>query len=171
MKNVLITGATAGIGLCVANLLSNAGYKVYASGRKIEKIANLQKENFIVAKLDVTDEQNVKQVIENIIKNDGKIDIIINNAGYGLYGPFEKVPIDEAINQFKTNVFGLANVTKEAIPYMIKQKQGRIINISSIAGSFGEPLGVWYHASKYAVDGISDSLRLELKKFNIDVVN
>lgn len=121
--------------------------------------------------MDITNENDIKNVINTIIEQDGKIDILINNAGYGLYGPFEKIPIEDAYQQFSTNVFGLANLTKYVIPYMRKQGFGKIINISSIAGSFGEPLGVWYHASKYAVDGISESLRLELKKFNIQVIN
>ena len=120
--------------------------------------------------MDVTDDASMVAGVERIIAEHGRIDVLVNNAGYGSYGAVEDVPIDEARRQFEVNVFGLARLIQLVTPHMRAQQSGRIINISSIGGKFYEPLGAWYHATKFAVEGFSDSLRLELAPFGIDVV-
>ena len=120
--------------------------------------------------MDVTDDDSMVGGVERIVAEQGRIDVLVNNAGYGSYGAVEDVPIDEARRQFEVNVFGLARLTQLVTPHMRKQGSGRIINISSIGGKFYEPLGAWYHATKFAVEGFSDSLRIELSPFGIDVV-
>jgi short-subunit dehydrogenase len=120
--------------------------------------------------MDVTNEESIVRSVNSILEKSGSIDILINNAGYGSYGALEDVPISEAKYQFDVNIFGLARLTQLVLPAMRKQRSGRIINISSIGGSFGEPHGSWYHATKFALEGLSDSLRMELKQFGVDVV-
>jgi NAD(P)-dependent dehydrogenase (short-subunit alcohol dehydrogenase family) len=120
--------------------------------------------------MDVTDDASMVSGVERVVAEHGRIDVLVNNAGYGSYGAVEDVPIEEARRQFEVNVFGLARLTQLVTPHMRKQGSGRIINISSIGGKFYEPLGAWYHATKFAVEGFSDSLRIELAPFGIDVV-
>ena len=120
--------------------------------------------------MDVTDDASMVAGIDRIIEEQGRIDVLVNNAGYGSYGAVEDVPIDEARRQFEVNVFGLARLVQLVTPHMRAQKSGRIINISSIGGKFYEPFGAWYHATKFAVEGFSDSLRMELRPFGIKVV-
>lgn len=169
-KTVLITGASSGIGKETAKLMVKEGFTVYGASRRLEKMQDLKAHGIKLLQMDVTDEASMVTGIQEILKNEGKIDILINNAGYGSYGALEDVPMEEAKYQFEVNIFGLARLTQLILPHMRKQKNGRIINISSIGGSIGEPHGSWYHATKYALEGLSDSLRLELKQFNIDVV-
>jgi len=121
-------------------------------------------------RLDVTDDDSMVAGIERIIEEQGRIDVLVNNAGYGSYGAVEDVPIDEARRQFEVNVFGLARLVQPATPHMRSRRSGRMINISSIGGKFYEPFGAWYHATKFAVEGFSDSLRMELRPFGIKVV-
>jgi short-subunit dehydrogenase len=171
MKKVaLVTGASSGIGKETAKLLAKNGFKVYAVSRRLGKMAELQKEGIELLEMDVTDEVSMTSGINTILEAEGKIDLLINNAGYGSYGALEDVPMEEAKYQFEVNIFGLARLIQLVLPTMRAQKRGRIINISSIGGSFGEPHGAWYHATKFALEGLSDSLRMELKQFNIDVV-
>lgn len=170
MKTVLITGASSGIGKETAKLMVEKGFTVYGASRRIEKMQNLKDLGVKLLKMDVTDEQSMVNGIKDILQNEGRIDVLVNNAGYGSYGALEDVPMDEAKYQFEVNIFGLARLTQLILPQMRKQESGRIINISSIGDSFGEPHGAWYHATKYALEGLSDSMRLELKQFNIDVV-
>lgn len=172
MKNqvVLITGASSGIGKESARLLSQRGYKVYGAARRIDKMKELEQFGVKLLEMDVTDDDSMTAGITSIIKNEGRIDVLVNNAGYGSYGALEDVPISEAKYQFEVNIFGLARLTQLVLPYMRQQHSGRIINISSIGGRIGEPHGAWYHATKFAVEGLSDSLRMELKEFGIDVV-
>jgi NAD(P)-dependent dehydrogenase (short-subunit alcohol dehydrogenase family) len=120
--------------------------------------------------LDVTDDASMTIAVQTILREAGRIDVLINNAGYGSYGALEDVPPEEARRQFDVNIFGLARLTQLVLPTMRAQRSGRIINISSIGGKFGEPFGCWYHATKFAVEGLSDSLRMELHPFGIDVV-
>ena len=120
--------------------------------------------------MDVTDDASMTAGVNEILKTEGRFDVLVNNAGYGSYGALEEVPISEARYQFEVNVFGLARLTQLVLPQMRAQKSGTIINISSMGGKFGEPHGAWYHSTKYAVEGLSDSLRMELKQFGIDVV-
>jgi NAD(P)-dependent dehydrogenase (short-subunit alcohol dehydrogenase family) len=133
-------------------------------------MAGLESEGIRVLKMDVTDDASVTAGIATIIKETGRIDVLVNNAGYGSYGSVEDVPISEAKYQFDVNIFGLARVTQLALPHMREQRSGRIVNISSIGGRIYEPLGGWYHATKFAVEGLSDSMRMELKPFGIKVV-
>lgn len=169
-KIILITGASEGIGLIAGKLLAGQGHKVYGTSRSENKFNKMIETGINPLQLDVKSDESCKKCIEEIIKKEGKIDVLINNAGFGFYGPIEMVSIEEAKNQLEVNVFGLVRMTKLVIPYMRKEKSGRIINISSVAGRVTTYLGGWYHASKYAVETISDSLRMETKKFGIDVV-
>lgn len=169
-KVVLITGASSGIGKATAILLLQKGYIVYGSARRVEKMKDIEQLGVRLLAMDVTKDASMSEGIEAIIEQEGRIDILINNAGYGSYGALEDVPMEEAKYQFEVNVFGLARLTQLVLPYMRKKASGKIINISSIGGKMGEPHGSWYHATKYAVEGLSDSIRMELKQFGIDVI-
>ncbi len=169
-KVILITGASSGIGEETAKLLLTNGYIVYGAARRLERMESIKQLGVHLLKIDVTNDASMIAGIDKIIEKEGRIDILINNAGYGSYGALEDVAISEAKYQFEVNVFGLARLCQLVIPYMRKQKTGKIINISSIGGEAGEPHGAWYHATKYAVEGLSDSIRMELKQFDIDVV-
>lgn len=169
-KVVLITGASSGIGKDTALVLKNMGYKVYGAARRLNKMKDIEENGVSILPLDVTDEESMVNCVETILKKEGRIDILINNAGYGFYGAVEDVPITEARNQLDVNLFGLARMTQLVLPTMRKQHAGKIINISSMAGKVSTPLGAWYHATKYAVEGFSDCLRMETKPFGIDVI-
>jgi NAD(P)-dependent dehydrogenase (short-subunit alcohol dehydrogenase family) len=166
----LVTGGSSGIGECTVLELLDAGYVVYTAARRVERMQPLADAGAHVFAMDVTDDASMVAGIERIIDEQGRIDVLVNNAGYGSYGAVEDVPIEEARRQFEVNVFGLARLIQLATPHMRAQRSGRIINISSIGGKFYEPFGGWYHATKFAVEGLSDSLRLELKPFGVDVV-
>jgi short-subunit dehydrogenase len=171
MKKVaLITGASSGIGKETARLLAEKGFIVYGAARRIEKMEDLKALGVRLLAMDVTDETSMVKGVQEILSTEKRIDILINNAGYGSYGALEDVPLSEARYQFEVNIFGLARLCQLVLPTMRMQHSGRIINISSIGGSLGEPHGSWYHATKFAVEGLSDSLRMELKQFGIDVV-
>jgi NAD(P)-dependent dehydrogenase (short-subunit alcohol dehydrogenase family) len=169
-KIVLITGASAGIGRAAAELLLKSGYKVYAGARRVERMKDLEELGAKILTLDVTAEASLKTAVDTIIKDEGWLDILINNAGYGAHGAVEDVPIEEARRQFEVNVFGLARLTQLVLPHMRLEGGGTIINISSIAGKITMPTGGWYHASKHAVEAYSDALRLEVAQFGIKVV-
>ncbi len=171
MKKVaLITGASSGIGLETAKLLVQNDYTVYAAARRTDKMQELEKSGIHILKMDVTDEASMVEGVNKILATENRIDVLVNNAGYGSYGALEEVPLSEARYQFEVNIFGMARLTQLVLPTMRNQHSGRIINISSIGGKVGEPHGTWYHATKFAVEGLSDSLRMELKQFGIDVV-
>ncbi|MBC7764322.1 SDR family NAD(P)-dependent oxidoreductase [Microbacteriaceae bacterium] len=165
----LVTGASSGIGRATAMALAKDGYKVYAAARRTEQMKNVH-EHIMPLKLDVTDTLSIDACVEAIIDHEGRIDVLVNNAGYGSYGSVEEVGSSEARHQFDVNVFGLAEMTQKVLPHMRAQASGTIINISSIGGKIAMPFGGWYHASKYAVEALSDSLRLELKPFGINVI-
>ena len=169
-KVALVTGASAGIGKDTALLFAQNGYTVYAAARRVEKMQDLKQAGVKLLAMDVTVEESMVKGINEILKTEKRIDVLVNNAGYGSYGALEDVPMSEARYQFEVNVFGLARLTQLVLPTMRQQHSGKIINVSSIGGKFGEPHGVWYHATKFAVEGLSDSLRMELKQFGIDVV-
>ena len=169
-KVVLITGGSSGIGYESSIMFAKNGYKVYTAARRLEKMESLKEYGITPIYLDVTDDEVCKSCVDEIINKEGKIDILINNAGYGSLGPIEMVDLEEAKKQLDVNVYGIVRITKLVVPYMRKQKSGRIINISSAAGRVTTYLGGWYHVSKYAVEALSDSLRMELKDFGIDVV-
>jgi len=166
----LVTGGSSGIGERTALRLRKAGFEVYAVARRVDRMAALEREGVSTFAMDVTDDASMVAGVDRVVAERGRIDVLVNNAGYGSYGAVEDVPIDEARRQFEVNVFGLARLTQLVTPHMRGQGSGRIINISSIGGKFYEPLGAWYHAAKFAVEGFSDSLRIELARFGIDVV-
>jgi short-subunit dehydrogenase len=169
-KVIIITGASSGIGRETAIFLAQNGYVVYGGARRVEKLKELETSGVKTLALDVTDESSVENFVAEVLKNEDKIDVLINNAGYGEYGAVEDVTIENAKKQMEVNLFGLARMTKAVLPTMRAQKSGKIVNISSIGGKMATPMGGWYHASKFAVEGLSDSLRLEVKQFSIDVV-
>jgi len=164
-KVVLITGASSGMGRTTVLALAKQGFIVYAGTRTPEKLFDIQSENIRPVKLDITDPKSIQKVI-GFIKS---IDILINNAGYGLISTVEDVTEEEMFDQFNVNVFAVMRMCKAVIPIMRENKSGLIINISSFLGKIGLPLLTFYNASKYAVEGITDSLRYELKDFNIRV--
>lgn len=169
-KVILITGASSGIGKETALTLIKQGHVVYGAARRIEAMKSLEDAGGHALRMDVTKPDEVKAAVRRIIEEEGKIDVLVNNAGYGLYGAVEDIPLDDARRQFEVNLFGLASVTQEVLPHMREKKSGTIINISSVGGKIYTPLGAWYHGTKHAVEGWSDCLRLELKDFGIDVV-
>ncbi len=169
-KVILITGASSGIGLATARILAKEGHTVYAAARRIERMKELEADGVKLIAMDVTDDASMIAGVKAITDREQRIDVLVNNAGYGSYGALEDVPISEAKYQFEVNIFGLARLTQLVLPHMRAQRSGRIINISSIGGRIGEPHGAWYHATKFAVEGLSDSLRMEVKEFGIDVV-
>ena len=176
-KNVaLVTGSSTGIGFETALLLARSGFHTYASMRNLEKskniteIANIEKLPLQVVQLDVNDDKSVKDAIGKIIAENGRIDVLVNNAGYGLFSPIEDVTLDQVKEQFETNFFGVVRVTKEALPIMRKQRKGTIVNVSSGAGRVGIPVYSAYVATKFALEGLSESMRYELKEFGINIV-
>ncbi len=169
-KVVLITGASSGIGRATALQLLQEGYTVYGVARRIEKMADLKAKGMHALAMDITKDEDVVRVVNTIHQQHGGVDVLVNNAGFGLYGAVEDTSMKDARYQFEVNIFGLARLTQLVLPYMRAQKAGTIVNISSMGGKIYFPLGAWYHATKHALEGWSDSLRLELKQFNIKVV-
>lgn len=169
-KVALVTGGSSGIGEVTARQLRDAGFTVYAAARRTDRMAGLEEAGIHTVALDVTDEASAVRAVEKVVAESGGIDLLVNNAGYGSYGAVEDVPLAEAQAQLDVNVLGLARMSQLVIPGMRERRAGRIINISSMGGRFATPLGGWYHASKYAVEGLSDAMRLELAPFGIDVV-
>ena len=169
-KVIFISGASSGMGYTTAKMLAEYGFIVYAGARRLEKMEPLKSYGVNILPLDVTDEESCQNAVKTVIEKEGKIDILINNAGYGLFGTVEDITIEEAKKQFDVNLFGLARLSKMVLPVMREQKSGKIINISSMGGRFVSACGAWYHASKYAVEALSDALRMEVSSFNIDVI-
>lgn len=170
MKKVaIITGASSGMGKSTAFELHQKGYKVYGMARRTEKMNELKEKGMEVVPLDLTKDVSIVDAVNAVLEKEGRIDVLVNNAGYGSYGSVEEVSIEEAKRQFEVNIFGLARITQLVIPAMREQKSGRIVNISSMGGKMYTPFGAWYHATKYALEGWSDCLRIELKQFGIDV--
>ena len=168
-KVVLITGASSGMGLEAAKLFAERGHKVYAGARRVEKMAELEPLGVTPVGMDVTKPEDNAAAVAKIIDAEGRIDVLINNAGFGLYGTVEDIPLDDARYQFEVNLFGLADLTQKVLPHMRAQTSGRIVNVSSMGGKIYTPFGAWYHATKHALEGWSDSLRLELAPFGIQV--
>jgi NAD(P)-dependent dehydrogenase (short-subunit alcohol dehydrogenase family) len=169
-KIVLITGASSGIGEATALRLASDGYKVYAAARRVDRMSGLSAAGVQVLPLDLTNDSSIIQAVETISRREGRLDALINNAGYGSYGALEDVPLDEGRRQFEVNVFGLARLIQLCLPMMRAQRSGTIVNITSIGGKMHEPMGSWYHATKFAVEGLSDCLRMEVAPFGIHVV-
>jgi short-subunit dehydrogenase len=170
VKVALVTGASSGIGDATARRLAQLGYAVYAVARRADRMAALKARGCRTEPCDVTDDAALVALVDKIISETGRIDVLVNNAGYGSYGALEDVPIAEARRQFDVNVFALARLIQLVLPHMRAQRDGYIVNVSSIGGKIWEPLGSWYHATKFAVEGLSDSLRAEVSGFGIKVV-
>lgn len=169
-KIVLITGASSGIGKETAKELIKDEHIVYCAARSLDKMNDLKKIGGHPIELDITKHETITECVDKIIKEQGRIDVLFNNAGFGLYGSVEETNIDDARYQFEVNLFGLGRLTQLVLPYMREKKSGTIINTSSVGGKIYTPLGAWYHATKHAVEGWSDCLRLEVKPFGINVV-
>ncbi|MTI31545.1 SDR family oxidoreductase [Xanthovirga aplysinae] len=169
-KTILITGASSGIGKATALLFQEKGWNVIATMRTPEKEKELTKlNNVLVTRLDVLDLSSIKNAIEGGIEGFGKIDVLINNAGYGAYGALEATPRENVLRQFNTNVIGLLDTTKAILSHFRENKEGMIINISSIGGKMTFPLGSLYHGTKFAVEGISEALNYELEQIGCQV--
>ena len=169
-KVILVTGASSGIGYDAAQALALRGHKVYAAARRVEKMEPLKSNGIEVLPLDVTDEASMQQCVKTILDRENRIDVLVNNAGYGYFGAVENVSMDETRRQLEVNLFGLARLCQLVLPTMRAQHSGRIINLSSVAGRTVIYFGGWYHVSKYSVEALSDAMRMELKPFGIDVV-
>ncbi|MDR1652621.1 MAG: SDR family NAD(P)-dependent oxidoreductase [Prevotellaceae bacterium] len=169
-RTVFITGASSGMGKAAAEKFANEGFTVYAAARRVEKMRDLQNLGINVLTMDVTDEQSMVDGITQILEKEGKIDILVNNAGYGEYGAIEDVPLEKARYQMEVNVFGAARLIQLVLPAMIENGYGKIVNITSIGGKIASAFGGWYHASKFALEALSDSLRNEVRTFGVDVI-
>ena len=169
-QTALVTGASAGIGKATVERLLEEGYSVYAAARRVEHMRDLEDLGAVALEMDVTKEQDVVAGVERIDAEQGGVEILVNNAGFGLYGAVEDIPLDDARYQFEVNLFGAARLTQLVLPRMRERGAGRIVNISSVGGKIYTPLGAWYYATKHALEGWSDSLRWELKHFGIDVI-
>jgi short-subunit dehydrogenase len=169
-KVIIVTGASAGMGKDFALHLLKKGHTVYGMARRVEKMDDIVKAGGKAIALDITNEEQINSAVNQVINEQEKIDVLINNAGYALYGSVEESSIDAARKQFEVNIFGLASLTQKIIPGMRERKSGTIINISSMGGKMYTPFGAWYHATKHALEGWSDCLRVELKPHNVDVV-
>ena len=167
---VLISGCSTGIGRALAAEFAARNWRVFATARKLNAIEDLKAPNMDIAVLDVTDEKSITACVNSVISKAGKIDMLINNAGLLLIGPLVELETSELRRQFETNVLGLAALTKSVIPYMIKRKLGKIVNISSISGILNTPFAGAYCSTKAAVTAFSDCLRMELAPFNIQVI-
>jgi NAD(P)-dependent dehydrogenase (short-subunit alcohol dehydrogenase family) len=175
-KVTIVTGCSSGIGHEISLILARNGFTTYATMRNLQKVSDLKsiaedgKLPLHFAQLDVTDENSVKKAIQTIHDEAGRIDILVNNAGYGLTGAFEDLSLDEIKTQYETNVFGLIRTTQSVLPIMRKQRSGLIVNISSGAGRFGFPTGSAYVSTKFAVEGLTESMSYELEPFGIKVI-
>jgi len=169
MKVVLITGASSGIGFYAAMALAEKGYKVYAAARRTALMEPLRKYGVEPLRMDLTDAVSVNEAVAKIVSESGGIDILVNNAGYGYLGAIENVSLEEARKQMEVNLFGLAMLCRAVIPGMREKGEGRIVNVSSVAGLVPFYFGGWYNVSKYSVEALSDAMRIELKPFGIKV--
>jgi NAD(P)-dependent dehydrogenase (short-subunit alcohol dehydrogenase family) len=166
----LVTGASSGIGKDIALRLQAAGYLVYAAARRTDRMADIEAAGGIALVMDITNDDQMTDAVDRMIREAGRIDVLVNAAGYGQYGALEEVPIKEGRRQMEVNLFGLARLTQLCLPHMRAQRSGAIINISSIGGQLAFPLAGWYHASKFALEAYSDALRNEVGPFGIRVI-
>jgi len=164
-KTVFITGASSGIGKATAKRFKAEGWNVVATMRNVEDGLELKGDNVLVSKLDLLDSETIQSSVSQAIETFGKVDVLINNAGYGAYGPLEATPMSVLKRQFDVNLFGLVETIKEVLPYMRKNKSGTIVNVSSIGGRMAFPFGSLYHGSKWAVEGLSEALHFEVRLF------
>jgi NAD(P)-dependent dehydrogenase (short-subunit alcohol dehydrogenase family) len=169
-KAVLITGCSSGIGRATARRLAAGGWTVYATARRPESIAELEAAGCRTLALDVTDEDSMVAAVRQVEDTHGAVGVLINNAGYSQSGAIETVPLEAVRRQFETNVFGLARLTQLVLPKMRDQRWGKIVNLGSMGGKLVFPGGGWYHATKHALEAISDALRFEVRGFGVDVI-
>jgi NAD(P)-dependent dehydrogenase (short-subunit alcohol dehydrogenase family) len=169
-KTALVTGASSGIGEATARKLQSLGFTVYGAARRTDRLKSLAADGIRPLAMDVTDDASMQAGIDQIITETGRIDVLVNNAGYGSYGALEDVDIDEGRRQFEVNVFGAMRLAQLVLPHMRTQRSGTIVNITSMGGKIYTPLGGWYHGTKFALEALSDCLRLEVKPFGINVV-
>jgi NADP-dependent 3-hydroxy acid dehydrogenase YdfG len=167
---VLVTGCSSGIGKATAEALLAAGHTVWATARRPDTLSDLAAKGARVTALDVTDEASMSAAVAEVVDEHGRVGTLVNNAGFGEYGAVEEVEIDKVRAMFETNVFGLARMCQLVMPSMRDAGSGRIINIGSMGGRFTFPMGGYYHATKYAVEALSDALRMEVKPFGVEVV-
>ncbi len=166
----LVTGASSGMGRVIATRLVKDGFQVIAAARRTEQMSDLRKLGAVIIPLDISREESISAAVAEIESKFGGLDVLVNNAGFGLYGAVEDVSLADARYQFEVNLFGLARLTQLLLPAMRNKGAGKIINITSMGGKIYTPLGAWYHASKHALEGWSDCLRLELADKGIQVV-
>ncbi len=166
----LVTGATSGIGAATARALHAQGWTVYGAGRRADRLASLASEGLRTVEMDLTDDATLVAAVDQILADAGRIDLLVNNAGYGALGSLEETPLAEGRRQFDVNVFGAARLIQLVLPHMRRAGSGRIVNVTSGGGKAHTPLGSWYHGTKFALEAISDCLRFELAPFGIDVV-
>ncbi|MCA0318919.1 MAG: oxidoreductase [Proteobacteria bacterium] len=166
----LVTGASSGMGKSIAKRLIADGYLVYVAARSIDKMTDLAQLGAVPLAMDISRDADIAAAVATITERSGGVDVLVNNAGYGLYGPVEEIALDEARYQFEVNVFGPARLTQLLLPAMRARGKGTIVNITSMGGKIYTVLGAWYHATKHALEGWSDSLRLEVEPFGIRVV-
>lgn len=169
-KTALITGASSGIGKATAIALRDAGFFVYATAPDIAGLQDLNGDGFELLTLDVTNEDQAKEAVKTAESRNGSIQVLVNNAGYGQYGPVEEIPLDAIKNDFEVNLFGLIRMCQLALPAMRTAGEGRIINISSVAGEMSQPGAGVYHATKHAVEAIDEAMRIEVETFGIKVI-
>jgi len=169
-KIALVTGGSSGIGEATALKLQELGYITYAAARRVQRMQHLTASGIRPLEMDVTNEESMQSAIRQILVEEGQIDLLVNNAGYGSYGALEDVPLSEARYQFEVNVFGAAALIQLVLPHMRERRSGTIINVTSAGGKIYTPLGSWYHATKFALEAISDCLRMELQPFGIAVI-
>jgi NAD(P)-dependent dehydrogenase (short-subunit alcohol dehydrogenase family) len=169
-KAVLITGCSSGIGHATAERLADRGWTVYATARKPESIEDLEGKGCRVLALDVTDDDSMRAAVAEVEEREGAVGVLVNNAGYSLSGAVESLSMEDLRTQFETNVFGLVRLAQLVLPGMRRQRFGRVVNLSSMGGKLVFPGGGAYHATKYAVEALSDAMRFELEGFGVDVV-
>lgn len=169
-KVALVTGTSSGIGYAAAKALTDAGFHTFATATNVADIADLKAHGCETLQLDVTDENQAREAIRTAEAVNGSVQVLVNNAGYGQYGPIEEIPIDDVRKNFETNVFGLLRLCQLVLPQMRAAGAGRIINVSSVAGEMSQPGSGIYHATKHAVEAIDEALRIEVSGFNIQVV-
>lgn len=165
----LVTGASSGIGEAAAVALAEAGWAVVGAARRLERLESLRAKGVTPHVVDVSDDDSMVTLVDDVVAEHGRIDVLVNNAGYSVFGAVEDVPVEVARRQLEVNVLGLSRMSQLVLPHMRAAGAGRIINIASVAGHVSEPLGGWYHASKYAVEALSDAMRMELAPHGVRV--
>lgn len=170
MKTILITGASSGFGKLTAQRLIELGYTVYGAARRVNEMDDLVKMGGHALNIDVTNDESVESAVEQIIQEQGRIDVLVNNAGYGAFSTIEDISLEELKYQFDVNVFGYARLQKAVLPYMRKQKSGRIILLSSMSGKFAIACSGWYAATKFAIEAMADALQMEVRHLGINVI-